>query len=626
METAAEKRGPRDLTRSVSADDFPMAKVARLSECPEGQKEEMVNCEADAATKIITSSDVRRHSACGNTNTVDCIADCKTLRHEASCRTHNSPHKNSPLRGDIDAPGSPHSRMDQPILTLRQRLAKKAACGSPEPTGGLLYGALSSPLLRHQNEEQEEQQQQQQQHRMLGGLSLQWRLTLRAGAQSGAKRRATVQQKDQERTSASGSKEAQGVHTGTQADIGESIRPSVASLGSVGVMSEDVLTTPPSRRSAAVLSEGMPTPVPPSQNIGSHLTRRSEKVEDDAPFTKHTMQEHSSPALNRANAPKSAKELKALLGNQGINCDTCTCREDLEALWRLHVEISGGQTEQEPCSSTGATDGGQESVSMRCKQSASLPESSPCLEKRGTMAPEPANPPDKEIANGMNLSARKQAAEEEISRLLGLNQDTFASRARWAFSVLRLPLSGAGATIAAVQHAYRGLMRTLHPDRVGPLLGLSQAIEVLRKARAESERTLEREVAPGQPRSLRAQVLCADAGLHRVRLEWEAPAMQREAPVRSYVIAAVDPAYGRALTVAKIEPDFSEELNRFVSIEELVSFVLAEQEMPKMSSLFRQPSATFQVAAANKAGQSPWSMVKVALKRPVAKQEAIGSA
>lgn len=36
-----------------------------------------------------------------------------------------------------------------------------------------------------------------------------------------------------------------------------------------------------------------------------------------------------------------------------------------------------------------------------------------------------------------------------------------------------------------------------------------------------------------------------------------------------YVIAAVDPAYGRALTVTTLEPDYSQELHRFVSVAEL---------------------------------------------------------
>lgn len=436
---------------------------------------------------------------------------------------------------------------------------------------------------------------------------------LDGGAQTAANRRATLQREDHPRNSAVGATEAPRFHTNTLADTVESMRTSAAaSLGPVDVMSEDVSTPPRSGRSSAVLSPGTSTPVPRPEDARSHLTPRSGAVEGEVPPQKHTMQEPSSPAGHKAKAAKSVKELKTLLEKQGINCETCTCREDLEDLWRLHVEICGCPTDQaaQPFF-TGGTSGRQQ-------------ESSPCSEKLEATPPKHDAPPGREAADGMNLSARKQAAEEEISRLLGLHQDTFASRARWAFSVLRLPLSGAGTTIAAVQHAYRSLMRTVHPDRVGPLSGLSQAIEMLRRARAESERALEREVAPGQPRSLRAHVLCADSGLHRVKLEWEAPATQREGPVRSYVIAAVDPSFGKALTVAKLEPDYNEELNRFVPIEELVSFVMAEKEMPKMSGLFRQPFATLQVAAANKAGQSPWSVVKVALRRPVKMQEAIG--
>jgi len=619
MATAAEKRCSEDFPRGISADESPKAKVARLSELSRGEKEQTAEDSADEGT-----TDAPQPSAFCSTSVVDCIADVKARGHEATSRAQNSPHSESSLHDDAKGLGKPQTPLGRPKLTLRQRLANRTACGSPELTAGLQHDISSSPLRRQQDEQWEQLQQQQQQHRMLGGLSLQWRLTLLGGAQKTAKRKGTLQQEGQGSNSDSGAKDAPPVHAITRTDIGEAMQTCDASHGSVATVSEDVSTPPPSGRNSAAWSQSMSTPVPPSHDAKSHLTPRTDSVEGHVPPPPRFM-ENSLSAGDKTNACKSVKELKRMLEEQGINCDSCSCREDLEALWRLHMEISGCRAEENlPSLFTSNTTGKQQSVSEECKRYAALSESSPCSEKLGISPRKSATPPSKEIADGTNLSARKQVAENEISRLLGLHQDTFASRARWAFSVLRLPSSGAGTTIAAVQHAYRGLMRTVHPDRVGPLLGLSQAIEVLRKARVESERALEREVVPGQPRSLRAHMLHADAGLHRVKLEWEAPAMRREAPIRSYVIAAVDPTYGRALTVAKLEPDYSEELNRFVSIEELVSFVLAEKEMPKMSGLFRQPIATLQVAAANRAGQSPWSTVKVALRRPVTTQEAIG--
>ena len=45
----------------------------------------------------------------------------------------------------------------------------------------------------------------------------------------------------------------------------------------------------------------------------------------------------------------------------------------------------------------------------------------------------------------------------------------------------------------------------------------------------------------------------------RYRLHWAAPQEQDSAPVRRFIVAAFDPAYGKALTIATLEPDYSEE-------------------------------------------------------------------
>jgi len=188
----------------------------------------------------------------------------------------------------------------------------------------------------------------------------------------------------------------------------------------------------------------------------------------------------------------------------------------------------------------------------------------------------------------------------------------------WPFAVLQL--NPWDATLAAAQHAYRGLMLQLHPDRVGQLAGAAEAIERLRQAKADCERALAREVPPSTPSYLAAHLICSDPGKRRVRLDWAAPEEladpQQAPPVRSYVVAVFDPDYGKALTVAVLEPDYNEDLHRFVPIEELRSFVLAEEELQKMPGLFRQPSATVQVAAVNRSGQSPWATANVSLVNP----------
>jgi len=87
--------------------------------------------------------------------------------------------------------------------------------------------------------------------------------------------------------------------------------------------------------------------------------------------------------------------------------------------------------------------------------------------------------------------------------------------------------------------------------------------------------------------------------------------------VRRYVVAAFDPAYGRALTITVLEPDYSEELRRFVSMEELTSYVLAEEDLQKMPKLWTQSAISVQVAAANEAGQSQWATLQVPLNGAV---------
>ena len=54
--------------------------------------------------------------------------------------------------------------------------------------------------------------------------------------------------------------------------------------------------------------------------------------------------------------------------------------------------------------------------------------------------------------------------------------------------------------------------------------------------------------------------------------------LQGAAPVQKYIVAVFDPAYGKALTVAVLEPDYCEELKRFVPVEEICSYVLVEKD------------------------------------------------
>jgi len=232
----------------------------------------------------------------------------------------------------------------------------------------------------------------------------------------------------------------------------------------------------------------------------------------------------------------------------------------------------------------------------------------------------PAAPEHMDAKCSVTLSKKISQAEVEVSRILGLPREATDLRVpAWHFALLQL--KPWDATPAAVQHAYRELMRHLHPDRAGQLAGAREAIELLRQAKVECERVLAREVPPSMPSCLTARLMCSHPGRRRVRLEWAAPAEltspQQAPPVRSYVVAAFDPDFGKALTVAVLEPDYNEDLHRFVPIEELVSCTLAEEELQKMPGFFRQPLATVQVAAVNRSGQSPWAMAKVSLVKLV---------
>lgn len=156
-------------------------------------------------------------------------------------------------------------------------------------------------------------------------------------------------------------------------------------------------------------------------------------------------------------------------------------------------------------------------------------------------------------------------------------------------------------------------MRRLHPDKAGGVFEAAKAADLAREARDACERRLSREEPPCSPQHMRFEALSLTPKHRRFRIHWSAPPSRGLAPVRRYVVAALDPAYGKALTIAILEPDYSEELRRFVPLEEITSYVLAEEDLVKMPMLWEQPHAQIQVAAANDAGQSPWSTVHLPL-------------
>jgi len=228
-----------------------------------------------------------------------------------------------------------------------------------------------------------------------------------------------------------------------------------------------------------------------------------------------------------------------------------------------------------------------------------------------TTRPETESPNDSPAGNSVATASatRENEALAEIKRIESTRRGSFSNASAWGFAILAVQTRD----IASVQRGYRGLMKKLHPDKVQNSAAASNALEKVKEAKDACERSLSRQFAPGSPRRLSLTVLCSQPGRRRYRLNWSPPVDNESAPVRRYIVAALDPAYGKALNIAVLEPDYCEEKRRFVSVEELGTYVLAEEELQKMPSLWRQNVATVQVASANESGQSSWAILQVPL-------------
>lgn len=204
---------------------------------------------------------------------------------------------------------------------------------------------------------------------------------------------------------------------------------------------------------------------------------------------------------------------------------------------------------------------------------------------------------------------REQEAAAEVRRIDNLRRGGYGSASGWGFAVLAVQTRD----IPSVQRGYRNLMKKLHPDKVQRTEAVARALDAIKEAKEVCERCLSRQFAPGVPRRFSFTPLCTVPGKRRYRLHWAAPQETESAPVRRFIVAAFDPAYGKALNVAVLEPDYDEEKKRFLSVEDLKEYELAEEELQKMPALWRQNVATMQVAAANDAGQSAWATLQVPL-------------
>mmetsp|Transcript_122728 Transcript_122728/g.274085 ORF Transcript_122728/g.274085 Transcript_122728/m.274085 type:complete len:544 (+) Transcript_122728:115-1746(+) len=302
-----------------------------------------------------------------------------------------------------------------------------------------------------------------------------------------------------------------------------------------------------------------------------------------------------SPAGIAAAVERSTKELKALLDASSVNRAGCLEKADLQALWE-RFELLRRQPLAELRVSCAASGGPRLGSADECARFLVAPQA-------------PAAP----AAATVSATSRERDAMQEMRRILPLRKESYPTLASWGFAVL----GTAARDLTSVQHAYRALMRKLHPDRVDNSADAQRAVQALRDAKDICERSLARLEAPAAPWALRSSMLCTEPGHRRVRLQWQAPEERPSAPVRRYHVAAFDPTYGKALTITILEPDYDVALHRYVSLEELTCHVIAEEELDKMQQLWQQEIVTFQVAAANEAGLSPWATVRVRLMTEV---------
>ncbi|CAK9010373.1 Uncharacterized protein SCF082_LOCUS10648 [Durusdinium trenchii] len=210
---------------------------------------------------------------------------------------------------------------------------------------------------------------------------------------------------------------------------------------------------------------------------------------------------------------------------------------------------------------------------------------------------------------------RELEASQEISRILPLRDRKFCSEVMRAKAILGLQV-GVN-EVSLVHQAFRSLMRKLHPDRIGNCPKAAQAIDLLQEAKQLCEKAFSQLQPPNPPQGLSSTVLCAAPGRRRIRLDWTPDMNSLAAPVRRYLVAALDPAYGQALTITVLEPEYNETLKRFTTIEELTTYDLAEEELSKLPSFFQQAHGIIRVAAENEVGQSSWSSIQLTFSRMV---------
>merc|ERR1712012_1531818 len=105
---------------------------------------------------------------------------------------------------------------------------------------------------------------------------------------------------------------------------------------------------------------------------------------------------------------------------------------------------------------------------------------------------------------GAEASRRAEEAAREAARIVGLQREKFNSQVTWALAVLECTHDAAANDATVVQRCFRGLMRKLHPDRVGHASEVARAAELVRNAKDIAQRHMSEVERPGLPRNFQA--------------------------------------------------------------------------------------------------------------------------
>lgn len=222
-----------------------------------------------------------------------------------------------------------------------------------------------------------------------------------------------------------------------------------------------------------------------------------------------------------------------------------------------------------------------------------------------------------EEREALRLAQRREESTREALRVISVEKSAYSSKVDWAFAVLGIAVTQY--SLQSVQRSYRSLMKMLHPDRALESPESIVAVELVQEAKSICERSLSGLEAPNAPQNLLSTMMCSRTGKRRFFLCWSTPRNLETAPVQRYVVAVADIGGSSKPPhrVCTLEPDYSEELGRYITLDELRRYELSEEEMDiRMPGLFQQKAITVLVAAANKAGFSPWASVTLELELP----------